>query len=287
MQTSGAQSRRSSTSELNATGRHRSASTSSQSDFLQNLCKKYPQAFFNRLSNGKIVRPSRGLFSSSGLQVHFQDDKSSIDDASSLCSERPHMKWEREEMFGNGMDKEAPLSPAPSAVSDIVTSNRLHATSESLKRLLQHRKYHRSKLASDLEFRMKRHSISSTLTSQDPLSALEKELEHREQMLQGLNKQHKLDYNQNIKSSFRSSHWRVQSPESPPDSAIEIDTSSVQSASSGDKPIYSTSQSSPRVQDDGRTDFRSHGKILVRKRVVHRGNVHYIAFLFMPLQIRH
>lgn len=270
-----------SSSELSSTGLPRSASTSSQSDFFESLYKKYPQAFLNRLSNFKTGRPSRRLFSSSGLRVHFEDDQSSIDDASSIYSERPSTKWEKEaeEMLGagSGLEDEALVSPTPSIMSDIVTSNRLHATSETLKRLLQHRKYHRSKLASDLEHRMKRHSISSNISDQDPLSALEKELEHREQMLQALNRQRNVDHNYNIKHSFRSSNWRVQSPESPPDSAIDVDTSSVQSASSGDRPVYTTSGSCLGLHDDlpNGTDTRNkkYGKILVRKGVVHKGNV--------------
>jgi hypothetical protein len=68
-------------------------------------------------------------------------------------------------------------SPTPSMVSDSSTKERLHATSESLRRLLQHRKYHRSKLANDLEQKLKRSSIASDISETDsnldPLSAVD------------------------------------------------------------------------------------------------------------------
>jgi hypothetical protein len=172
-------------------------------------------------------------------------------------------------------------------VSDSSTKERLHATSESLRRLLQHRKYHRSKLANDLEQKLKRSSIASDISETDsnldPLSALEKELEHREQMLKSMNKRNKrIDHNQNERH-IQSSQLRIYSSDSTPDSAIDIDTASVQSGGSTDRRTKYVLD--PRLKGHDvqlPSEFnrikeelfpRKPVKILVRKGVVHKGKI--------------
>ncbi|XP_063423446.1 uncharacterized protein LOC134707534 isoform X2 [Mytilus trossulus] len=178
------------------------------------------------------------------------------------------------------VDRDCLTSPTPSMMSDSSTRNRLTATSDTLKRLLQHRKYHSAKLASDIEYKLKRSSISSDISkkNQDPLSALAKELEYREQMLQSMNRKYKQDHYKNEGHYMnKSSHWRVHSPDSTPDSAIDVDTSSVKSSGSVDKQINTQSKTQDmqsygqnRGYVEAENIHRKQGKILVRKGVVHK-----------------
>ncbi|CAC5417127.1 unnamed protein product [Mytilus coruscus] len=276
--------RRRSTSDIkDFPGRERSSSVSSQSDYFQNLYKKYPQAFQYRSSDARGHRQTRRIFNS-GLRVHFEDDSSSVIDTGSVCSERQVSKWDREieNMLGSRIevDRDCLTSPTPSMMSDSSTRDRLTATSDTLKRLLQHRKYHRAKLASDIEYKLKRSSISSDISekNQDPLSALAKELEYREQILQSMNRKHKHDHYENEGHYMnKSSHWRVHSPDSTPDSAIDVDTSSVKSSGSVDKHINTQSKTQDmqsygqnRGNIEAENIHRKQGKILVRKGVVHK-----------------
>lgn len=272
------------------------------------MYKKYPQAFQYRSSDARGHRQTRRIFNS-GLRVHFEDDSSSVIDTGSVCSERPVSKWDREieNMLGSRIevDRDCLTSPTPSMMSDSSTRNRLTATSDTLKRLLQHRKYHSAKLVSDIEYKLKRSSISSDISekNQDPLSALAKELEYREQMLQSMNRKYKQDHYKNEGHYMnKSSHWRVHSPDSTPDSAIDVDTSSVKSSGSVDRQINTQSKTQDmqsygqnRGYVEAENIHRKQGKILVRKGVVHKGEIikksllkgiNYPAYLSMFLKER-
>ncbi|XP_021365535.1 uncharacterized protein LOC110458247 isoform X2 [Mizuhopecten yessoensis] len=254
------------------------------SNFYQNLHKKYPQAFQRRLSaEAKTRRPSRRLFNS-GLHVQFQDDVYDSEDTRSVCSERPMSGLERDLSdflsYGNHQyDRDCKTSPTPSMMSDRTVKERLNATSDRLYHLLYNgvpqshyrnsydpgltprsevtpraRRSRTSSVSSDLHgfddldhLSSPRHldpyhSIlnASRLAQEEQIQSLQRELELKDRQLRTYRQKLDLD-TQSMHSSgskhsedLDSSYTRVISPDSPPDSAIDVDSSSIQSVISMD-----------------------------------------------------
>ncbi|XP_062586085.1 uncharacterized protein LOC134247738 isoform X2 [Saccostrea cucullata] len=209
------------------------------SEYLQNLYKKYPHTFHRR--NPKDSRrPSRQMFNS-GLHVHFDDEVHYNDDVCSVSSERPAItKYDREmeRIFGHHRHPRSCLtSPTPSLILDSAERHcergpRLPPKTKSY--TLPSRPLHHGDLSEPLKFQ--RPSQSESDYGSDRIKLLELELERKEKQIQSYRRrlefQHQTPHNTNSTLSD-SSHWRVLSPDSPPDSAIDIDSSSVQSSNLG------------------------------------------------------
>ncbi|XP_033731161.1 uncharacterized protein LOC117320755 isoform X2 [Pecten maximus] len=253
------------------------------SNFYQNLHKKYPQAFQRRLSSEAKTRRPRRLFNS-GLYVRSQDDTYDSDDTRSVCSERPISSFEHDlrEFLSYGdpqYDRDCRTSPTPSMMSDLTVKERLNATSDRLYHLLysgvpqgryknsydpgltprsevtpRARRSRTSSVSSDLHGFDDLDNLSSprhldpyhnildtnSLSHEEHIHSLQRQLEHKDRQLRTYRQKLDLDAAGRFSNSFKhsedldSSYTRVISPDSPPDSAIDVDSSSVQSVISMD-----------------------------------------------------
>ncbi|XP_069120769.1 uncharacterized protein [Argopecten irradians] len=253
------------------------------SNFYQNLHKKYPQAFQRRLPSETKTRRPRRLFNS-GLRALPQDEAYDFDDTRSVCSERPMSTLEhdlREFLsYSNPQyDRDCRTSPTPSMMSDLTVKERLNATSDRLYHLLYNgvpqgryrnsydpgltprsevtpraRRSRTSSVSSDLHgfddldnLSTPRHldpyhSLldSSSMSHEEHIRSLQRELEHKDRQLRTYRQKFDLDVagrpnnSSKLSQDLDSSYTRVISPDSPPDSAIDVDSSSVQSVISMD-----------------------------------------------------
>ncbi|XP_061184107.1 uncharacterized protein LOC133192174 isoform X2 [Saccostrea echinata] len=211
------------------------------SEYLQNLYKKYPHTF-QRRNPKDSRRPSRQMFNSR-LHVHFDDEVHYDDDVRSVSSERPAVtKYDREmeRIFGHHRHPRSCLtSPTPSLILDSTERHREHVRlpPKTKSYTLPNRPMHHEgngEVSGPLKFQ--RASQSESDYGSDRIKLLELELERKEKQIQSYRR--RLEFQQHIPHSTNgtlsdSSHWRVLSPDSPPDSAIDVDSSSVQSSNLG------------------------------------------------------
>lgn len=211
------------------------------SDYFQCLYNRYPHSFHRKTLNDSR-RPSRRMFNS-GLHVHFDDEVHYDDDARSISSERMHVtKWDREmeKIFGHHRHPRSCLtSPTPSLILDRAERHSEYGATRgsSLPRSLSHVISYGHRFGEnngELKSQVRNHRTSYSESDNTPerIKLLELELEKKEKQLQSYRS--RLESPQITGSAFSdSSHWRAFCPDSPPDSAIDLDSSSVQSSNLG------------------------------------------------------
>ncbi|XP_060078006.1 uncharacterized protein LOC132557528 [Ylistrum balloti] len=274
------------------------------SNFYQNLHKKYPQAFQRRLMSETKARRPRRLFNS-GLPVEFHGDIYDSDDTRSVCSERPMSSLEHDLRgflsYGDlQQDRDCRTSPTPSMMSDLTVKERLNATSDRLYHLLYNglpQSHYRSSYDPGLtprsevtpRARMSRtssvssdmhgfddldnlssprhldpyHRIldSNDLSQEEQIRSLQQQLEHKDRQLRTYRQKLNLEtagmHNTGSKhpENLESSYPRVISPDSPSDSAIDVESSSAQSVVSMDTRYHhNTDNSSTDVKYSNGSD---------------------------------